>query len=165
MVAKEAITMKTVQYWIDKLELLPHPEGGYYRQTDLSETKYENTELPLFTTIYFLLSADNSSHFHQLTSDELWFFHDGEPLTVHELHPDGSYTFTELGKEKFHYTVKAGSIFGSTVKQGYALVSCAVVPGFDFSNFKLFTQSDLLESHPDHKTIIKELAFKELPEE
>lgn len=155
----------TAQYWIDKLDLLPHPEGGYYHQTDLSGIKYENTGLPLYTNIYFLLRADNPSHFHQLTSDELWFFHDGEPLTVHELHPDGSYTSTELGQEKLHYTVKAGSIFGSTVKQGYALVSCTVVPGFDFANFKLFTQAELLKSHPDHETIIKQLAYKAIPKE
>lgn len=157
--------MKTAQYWIDKLNLQPHPEGGYFRQTDISDATHNESGLPLYTNIYFLLSEDNPSHFHQLTSDELWFFHDGSPLTVHELLDNGSYTSTKIGKDSLHHTVHAGSIFGSTVETGYALVSCTVVPGFDFENFKLFTQSDLLSSHPEHKKIIERLAYKELPTE
>lgn len=161
--------MKTAQQWIKELDLNPHPEGGYYRQTDLSDAQYNKPDrsLPLYTNIYFLLTENNPSHFHRLSSDELWFFHDGNPLTVHSLTPEGTYTETTLGLEtdqQLHHTVPAGTIFGSTVEQGYALVSCAVIPGFDFSEFTLFTKDDLFKTYPDHSDIINKLAYDTLPE-
>jgi predicted cupin superfamily sugar epimerase len=168
-ISKEGHPMKTAQQWIDELDLQPHPEGGYYRQTDMSGDTYNRPDvsLPLYTNIYFLLTEDNPSHFHQLSSDELWFFHDGYPLTVHSLTSEGMYTTTTLGRESdqlLHHTVPAGTIFGSTVEEGYALVSCAVIPGFDFKEFKLFNKADLIEIYPDHSDIINKLAYDTLPE-
>lgn len=163
--------MKTAEQWIDELNLQPHPEGGFFIQTDISSQPYskKGKEFPLYTNIYFLLTKDSPSHFHQLTSDELWFYHDGHPLTVHSLHADGSYSqvklgFDQLKEEQLHHTVPAGTIFGSSVAEGYALVSCTVIPGFDFSDFKLFTQSELLAEYPVHKKIISRLAYEALPE-
>lgn len=161
--------MKTAEEWIHDLQLEAHPEGGYFRQTDRSPDNYtrKGKELPLYTTIYFLLTPDSPSHFHQLSSDEIWFYHAGEPLTVHSLHEDESYSAVSLGlqpNQHLHYTVKAGTIFGSSVEKGYSIVSCAVVPGFDFSDFKLFTQTELLTHYPKHSTIIKKLAYETLPE-
>ncbi len=157
--------MKSAEEWIKKLKLLPHPEGGYYRQTDLSETIYKNNgkEFPLYTNIYFLLTKESPSHFHQLTSDELWFYHGGNPLTVHSIYSDGTYKATILGldeDQELHHTVPAGAIFGSTVDEGYALVSCTVIPGFDFSDFKLFNQEELLKQFPAHEAIIRKLSFE-----
>lgn len=159
--------MKTAEDWIRELNLEPHPEGGYYRQTDLSQATFPSRgkDLPLYTNIHFLLTEDSPSHFHQLTSDELWFYHAGNPLTVHSIHPDGTYEETHLGLgagEKLQHTVKAGVIFGSTVEKGFSLVSCTVVPGFDFSDFRLFTQEELLNSFPQHEDIIKKLAFEKI---
>jgi len=153
---------KTKEEWIKDLELLPHPEGGYYRQTDRSEMVYgdEEKKLPLYTNIYFLLTKESPSHFHRLISDELWFYHGGNPLTIHSISPDGTYDKNVLGLgkgEELHHTVPAGVIFGSTVEEGYALVSCTVVPGFDFSDFKLFTEEELLGLYPQHEEIIKRL--------
>ena len=161
--------MKTAQEWIDALNLEAHPEGGFYVQTDKSETIYNNNskEFPLYTNIYFLLTPESPSHFHQLVSDELWFFHAGNPLTVHSLNPDGSYSKTTLGLEDgqvLHHTVAAGVIFGSSVETGYALVSCTVVPGFNFADFKLFTKAELLKDYPAHKAIISKLAYESLPD-
>jgi predicted cupin superfamily sugar epimerase len=61
----------------------------------------------------------------------------------------------EAGEQPF-LVVKGGTIFGSEVKdrEGYALVSCAVAPGFDFADFELFTTQDLLPLYPQHKEII-----------
>lgn len=161
--------MKTAKQWIEELDLKPHPEGGYYKQTDYSDVTYtkKGKELPLYTNIYFLLTPESPSHFHQLTSDEMWFYHAGNPLTVHSLHEDGRYTKAFLGLDAgqtLHHNVLAGTIFGSTVEEGYALVSCTVVPGFDFSDFKLFTKEDLLKKYPDHEEIIDHLAYETLPE-
>lgn len=161
--------MKTAGEWIKELQLEPHPEGGYYKQTDLSEVTYTKNgkELPLYTNIYFLLTPESPSHFHQLTSDEMWFFHAGNPLTIHSLNQDKTYTTAILGlenKQTLHYTVPAGVIFGSSVEEGYALVSCTVVPGFDFADFKLFTKEELLKDFSKHQAIINQLAYDKLPE-
>ena len=157
--------MKTAEQWIEELNLEPHPEGGYYKRTDYSDMTYSNNgqDLPLYTNIYFLLTPESPSHFHQLTSDELWFYHAGTPLTVHSLHEDGRYTKTPLGLnegQSLHHNVHAGTIFGSTVDEGYALVSCTVVPGFDFSNFKMFTKAELLKRYPEHVEIIKKPSYR-----
>lgn len=60
--------MKTAKQWIEQLQLEPHPEGGFYVQTDYADTTYSKNgkELPLYTNIYFLLTPDSPSHFHQL---------------------------------------------------------------------------------------------------
>lgn len=163
--------MKTAEEWIKELQLESHPEGGFFKQTDVSEQTYTKSgkTLPLYTNIYFLLTKDDPSHFHRLTSDELWYYHAGNPLTVHSLYPDGSYDKNTLSLEissghQLHHTVPAGTIFGSTVENGYALVSCTVAPGFDFSDFKLFTQDELLKYYPKHQSIIEKLAYDTLPQ-
>ncbi|MFH5836551.1 cupin domain-containing protein [Proteiniclasticum sp. C24MP] len=155
--------MRTKEEWIRDLHLIPHPEGGYYRQTDRSEEVFGEKRLPLYTNIYFLLTKESPSHFHRLTSDELWFYHGGSPLTIHSIKPDGAYVKNVLGLSEgqlLHHTVPAGEIFGSTVEEGFALVSCTVVPGFDFSDFRLFTEEELLKEYPQHEEIIRLLTIK-----
>lgn len=161
---QRTIVMKTAEQWIQELNLSPHPEGGYYAEIEKSNQTHlsKGKERPLYTSIYFLLTDENPSHFHQLTSDESWYFHAGSPLTVHSLMEDGSYKQTIVGLESGQYlqhTVPAGTIFGSTVNEGYALVSCTVIPGFDFEDFRLYTKAELLKQYPEHKEIITKLAY------
>lgn len=162
--------MKSKDEWIKQLDLEPHPEGGYYRRTEESQNRYQlanQQNRALYTSIYFLLTPDSPSHFHRLIADEVWYFHEGETLTVHCIYPNGEYEAVFLGKQPgdhLHFVVPAGTIFGSTVANDYALVSCAVIPGFDFQDFELFTQSELLADYPEHESIIKKLAYKRLPE-
>ncbi|MYL61380.1 cupin, partial [Virgibacillus halodenitrificans] len=76
-------------YYISKLGLEAHPEGGYYKSTYESEETISDKELTdnfaeqrkLYTSIYFLLTSEDVSHFHRLKSDEVWYFHAGSPLT------------------------------------------------------------------------------------
>ena len=84
--------MSSQEQIIETLGLLPHPEGGFYKETYRSELSLEGQERELLTSIYFLLSAENVSHFHRIKSDELWYFHTGSPLIVH--------TLTERGHEQ-----------------------------------------------------------------
>lgn len=151
---------KRAQELIDQLDLLPHPEGGFYRETYRSETTLNGTDRQLMTSIYFLLTGQNFSHFHRITSDETWYFHEGNTLLVHTIEGDTHTAHhlglaNEVGNQPF-LIVKGGTIFGSEVKdrEGYALVSCAVAPGFDFADFELFTASDLLPRFPQHQEII-----------
>lgn len=159
----------TKEDWIKQLELQPHPEGGYFKQMYTGETGTikGKEEKKLYTSIYFLLDTQSPSHFHRLTSDEIWYFHTGSSLSVHMLTPEGTYEKVALGTslqhgEQLQFVVPKGTIFGSTVEKGYSLVSCMVAPGFEFSDFELFTQKQLLTKYPDQEDIIRRLAYKTL---
>ena len=70
---------------IQHLQLTPHPEGGYFRETYRSKDNTLNSDgdnRSQSTAIYFLLENQNKSHFHRIKSDELWFFHQGEPIEI-----------------------------------------------------------------------------------
>jgi predicted cupin superfamily sugar epimerase len=170
--------MDQIQTLITKLGLTPHPEGGYFKSTFESEERISDQELSvnfvekrkLFTSIYFLLTSDDVSHFHRLKSDELWYFHAGSPLTVHVIHENGEYEEIKIGMnlengEVPQYLVPKNSIFGSSVmeKDTFSLVGCMVSPGFEFNDFELFTQNELLEKYPQHKEIIMKLAYEKIP--
>ena len=147
---------------VQSLQLIPHPEGGFYRETYRSVLKNEE-EQSLMTSIYFLLTSDSPSHFHRIQSDEHWYFHEGNPLSIHLLTDKGLETIhlgLDLTKNQTpHALVEGNTIFGSEIEatDGYALVSCVVSPGFDFSTFELFTKEDLLPTFSDHTALIERL--------
>ncbi len=159
-------------FWVEKLELLPHPEGGFFKETYRSDTLIPQSALPksfkgsrnCSTGIYFLLTGENFSAFHKIASDELWHFYAGDGLTVQIIHPDGKHNSIKLGSdiengEVFQACVPAESWFASqpTNKTGWALVGCTVSPGFDFEDFEMAKRDDLLAQFPEHRIIIKEL--------
>lgn len=161
-----------IQYWIDHLQLIPHPEGGYYRENYRSNLSFpaeifglsSSGERQLATSIYFLLTHGNHSRFHRLAFDELWYFHDGDPISVHTLIPEKGLVTHTLGlnpdqNQSLTCLIPALTIFGAEVSQpqGFSLVSCVVNPGFDFQDFELLTASDLLEAFPHEKQIIEKL--------
>jgi len=172
------MSKKKIHSLISNLGLLPHPEGGYYKNTYQSTERISDTELSvnfegerkLYTSIYFLLTSDDVSHFHRLKSDELWYFHAGSPLTIHVIHENGAYEEIKLGMnlengEVPQALVPKNSIFGSSVndKDTFSLVGCMVSPGFEFKDFELFTQDELLLKYPQHEEIILKLAYKRIP--
>ena len=164
--------MPDAAYWIDRLGLQPHPEGGYFRESYRSPERLEpgaidgDHEGPrsLATAIYFLLDGGSFSALHRLKSDELWLFHDGMPLTVHAIDPSGAYRTYRLGLgvddgRRPQAAVPAGSWFGATVDdpEGYALVGCTVAPGFDFDDFELADRDVLTARYPEHAALIARL--------
>ncbi|KEO84301.1 cupin domain-containing protein [Tumebacillus flagellatus] len=162
------ITSHTASYWIEKLGLEAHPEGGFFKRTYESAGEVETKEgtRPLSTSITFLLRSQDVSHFHRLQSDEIWYYHGGSSLTVHVIHPDGAYEAIQLGPdpeqgEVLQAIVPAQSIFGSTVNEPntYALVGCMVSPGFDYADFELFKREELLALYPQHEEIIRRLTL------
>ena len=164
--------MQQAEQLIQHLALQPHPEGGFYKSTLRSEESLEVEQgiRPYYTSIYFLLRSQDISHFHRLQSDEVWYYHGGSALTLHIIHPDGTYEAKKLGLdvangEQPQLVVKKHSIFGSSVDalNTFGLVGCMVSPGFDFADFELFTQEDLLQLYPQHEAIIRRLAYVQLP--
>ena len=152
---------------VDFYKMESHPEGGWYKETYRSNTKTSIDNLGqrnLMTSIYFLLESHQTSNFHKIKSDELWFYHSGSPLTVHCIYPNGEYEMLHIGPnfekgETFQALVPKGTIFGSTVniENTYAMVGCTVSPGFDFNDFKLFEKDELIAEFPQHHSIIEKL--------
>lgn len=160
--------------WITYLDMAAHPEGGYFKQSFVSPEKISTSTHPaernLYTSIYFLLRSQDVSHFHRLKSDELWYFHAGHAVTVHILDAEGNYRTEKLGLdlaagERPQVLVEKGSIFGSTVEaEGtFSLVGCMVSPGFDFADFELLLQDELLAQYPEQEQIIKKLGYEKIP--
>ena len=151
------------EHYIKTLGLLPHPEGGYYRETYRSKESFNpdpfGGQRNYSTAIYFLLEKANFSALHRIKSDELWHFYAGDPLEVIEIDAGGELKITELGKNNFQYGVPAGNWFGSRVKHGgeFSLVGCTVAPGFDFADFEMAEREKLLKEFPIHKIIINEM--------
>ena len=153
--------MKSAEYYIRELKMEPHIEGGYFKESFLSLDKIENKNL--WSSIYFLLTTDEVSNFHRLKSDEMWYHHDGEALTIYMINPEGKLITKQLGNniengEEPQVLVPKGYIFGSAMnKEGYALVGCMVAPAFTYEDFELFDRDYLLNLYPEHKEIIIKL--------
>ncbi|HVU59124.1 MAG TPA: cupin domain-containing protein [Puia sp.] len=156
-------------YWIHRLQLTSHVEGGAFREVYRSELTVAQKALPVFfqgdrniaTGIYFLLAKGQFSAFHRIASDELWHFYFGDPLLIYEIGHSGNLTIHKLGPhiekgEHFQTVVKAGSWFASIPAEDseYALVGCTVAPGFDFAEFELANRATLTKQFPQHSKII-----------
>jgi uncharacterized protein len=162
--------MQNAEYWIQHLNLLPHPEGGFYNEVYRSTADVPQQSLPhgfkgnrrLCTSIYYLLRSQDLSKFHRLKSDELWYFHYGSSLKIIMIDPEGNKHTKILGTnaekaERLQVDITAGTIFGAMVNDddSYSLVSCVVTPGFEFMDFELFEQEELMQAFPKHADLIK----------
>jgi predicted cupin superfamily sugar epimerase len=151
---------------ITSLQLWPHPEGGFYREMYRSEELLHSPDhgnsRSLLTSIFFLLTNGSFSAFHRIGSDELWYYHEGAACAIHILQQDGGYRRIDLGmdvteNESLFATVKAGDWFASESKGDYSLVSCAVAPGFEFSDFEMADRNKLLLAFPSEAELILRL--------
>lgn len=145
--------MTELPAWIEPLGLSPHPEGGWFRETWRSDVTLARSALPpgydgprsAGTAILFALMPGQQSAWHTVRSAELWMHHRGSPLTL-EFGPDrDSATQLTLGSDLLcgHHPqllVPAGHWQRARpVGSEPSLVSCVVVPGFDFADFQLDT--------------------------
>ncbi|MCQ9288891.1 cupin domain-containing protein [Staphylococcus gallinarum] len=156
-----------VNNWVKQLELTPHPEGGYYKEIIKGEWD-ETTSRASYSSIYFLLTHDNISHFHRIDVDEIWYYHAGDSLTVHMIQPDGTYKYVTIGNnidngDVLQYVVPKGTIFASSIEggQGYALVGCMCQPAFEFNHFEMLSVERLNKDYPHLTEINKRYALSE----
>lgn len=162
----------TVDYWIEKLQLTSHPEGGYFVRTYRSPNLISHQSLPerysgarvCAGAIYFLVPGDQASKLHRLKCEEIWCYHVGAPLTLFIIEKDGTVQHIILGPdcekgEQFQATIPHGVWFGAKVnkKDAYTLVSCITAPGFDFEDFELAERQSLIQKYPQHKDMIEML--------
>lgn len=159
-----------VQELLDRFSLMPHPEGGYYKETYRSIEQISQSALPdrfsgnrtYSSAIYFLLEKGNFSAFHRIQSDECWHFYAGDTLWVHVIYPDGKLVTTPLGNTPgtlYQFVVPAGCWFASETAPGglFSFVGCTVAPAFDFADFELANARTLSLQFPKHVDLINRL--------
>ena len=153
---------------VDRLGLIPHPEGGYYKESYRSQESFIPSgfdgQRNYSTAIYFLLQQGDFSGFHKIKSDECWHFYAGSTLWIHVINADGRLERIELGSdiangESFQAYVPATCWFASEPAPGtgFALVGCTVAPGFDFNDFELAEAAVLSREFPQHSSLIGRL--------
>jgi predicted cupin superfamily sugar epimerase len=142
--------------WAQRLDLAPHPEGGWFRETWRSDLTIGPSSLPpeyrgprnAGTAILFLLMPGQRSAWHTVRSAELWMYHRGSPLLLEVGPEQADATTLLLGSD-----IDAGERPQLLVPPGHwqrarprddepTLVSCIVVPGFDFADFSLAAPTD-----------------------
>jgi uncharacterized protein len=164
------ITPETI---VEKLGLLPHPEGGYYKEIYRTEEILDKKALPerysssrnISTSIYYMLKGEQISHFHKLKSDEIWHFYSGSPVIIHLLGGSG-YSKIVLGSdlergEIFQHVIKTDMWFAAELenKNSYCLIGCTVAPGFSFEDFLLASRDELANEFPDYLELITKLTY------
>lgn len=162
----------TAAEWIAALDLAPHPEGGWFRETYRAAERIAAPHLPsrfggpraFSTAIYFLLEQGQVSALHRIASDEVWHFYAGGPLALFVLRPAGALEEHRLGLdvargERPQAVVPAGAWYGAEVVPGgaYTLLGGTVAPGFDFADFELGRRDDLVARFPDHRALVERL--------
>jgi predicted cupin superfamily sugar epimerase len=153
-----------MQNLIDKYNLMPHPEGGYYavvyesKQTVISPVVKKDRKA--ITHIYFLLLKGQVSLFHKVAHDEIWNFYEGDPVKL--IKYNGSTVKEDIiGSGCSDYvSVVEGGVYQAAESTGdYSLVGCSVAPGFEFEDFSLLrddlrTKEKLLNEFPDHQKYV-----------
>lgn len=163
---------KNADYWIEKLGLKPHPEGGAYVETYRSSLQIPGEGMgisgsrSLATSIYFLLKKEGFSSFHKIKSDEAWHFYTGSQVVIYEIDDGGTLLLQKIGPnpengEVFQHVVKAGRWFAARIEAAgeFSLVGCTVSPGFDFQDFELANRNNLVYQYPQHTEIITQLTY------
>jgi predicted cupin superfamily sugar epimerase len=166
-------TEVNAQYWAQKLDLKPHPEGGWYKEVfrDGLRVRPQDglqtmTAYSAATGIYFLMDSTHFSAFHRIGFSEGWHFYDGTGICIYILHADGSLQTVTMGRdvekgEVLQYWIPPKTWFASRVEKagGYALCGCTVAPGFEFTDFELAQKEQLLVQFPQHHVLIEQLTL------
>jgi predicted cupin superfamily sugar epimerase len=123
------------------LELSPHPEGGWYRET-FRDPRTGPDGRPVSTLIYFLLGTGEVSEWHRVDAAEVWHWYAGAPLVI-TVSPNGHDAQAHrLGPnlpagERPQFVVPAHWWQTATSLGAWTLVGCTVAPGFTFDGFEM----------------------------
>lgn len=157
---------------VEKLGLIPHPEGGYFKETYRSkdvvkptDKRYKGEERKASTAIYYLLGGEDFSSFHQVNSDELWQYCSGSPLTLYVIDKN-SHKLKEIQigdplqheNANYQYCIEEGQWFAAKPNDSsnYTLITCTVSPGFEFSDWLAAERANLAEQFPQHVAKIEQ---------
>jgi predicted cupin superfamily sugar epimerase len=141
---------------IQRLGLLPHPEGGYFRETFRSRVILDlpdGRRRAASTAIHYLLPSGAWSGWHRVASDEVWHHYHGGALRLHRLGLD----MLRLDYAHPQGVVPAGVWQAAEPEEGDVLCGCTVAPGFDFADFEMGTAEALVRDFPHHEALIRRL--------
>lgn len=143
--------MQTIDSLVNDLKLLPHPEGGFYREMYRSPTIVNADGLvqkSAYTSIYYLLSGNDFSSWHRIKSDETWYFHSGGDVIIYFFDQNKALQTIQVGLDAkcLQATISANTWFAAKPvnESAFCLVSCAVAPGFEFADFEIGKRQNLL---------------------
>ena len=163
---------RSAQYWIERLNLSEHPEGGFFAPAFRAPEQIGRDGLPerftgnraMVSSIYYLLKKGQFSVFHRLRSVEIWNFFEGDPLTIYVLDPSGSMNQKRLGPnfdrgESYQAAIEAGNWFAAEHRGPgeFSLVGCTVAPGFEYEDLEIAGRAQLQAKYPQHTEIIERL--------
>ncbi|MEO9338649.1 cupin domain-containing protein [Mesorhizobium sp. SB112] len=116
--------------------LIPHPEGGHYRETFRLPVGPDGRSV--MTAILFLLAEGERSHWHRLDASELWLWHAGASLTLRIESESEIHLGDQIGEgQQLQALVPERKWQAAAAESGWVLVSCVVAPGFEFKGFEL----------------------------
>ena len=127
---------------IKQFKLLPHPEGGWFREILRSEnyvTRKDCEKRNNITGIYYMLRKNEISTWHRVNSaDEIWIYLQGDPLNLWCL-DDGNKKIRKIRIDSNNPIEMIPSGYWQAAKScgEFTLASCCVGPGFDFSDFEM----------------------------
>jgi hypothetical protein len=163
----------TAEQIIKRFKMQPlRQEGGYYVETYRAADVLKKEILPsgfsgdrnLSSVILYLLTAKTVSVMHRLKYDEMFHFYLGNPVTMLQLHPDGSSEIVTLGhdifnEQKVQVLVPKGTWQGAFIQPGgkFSLMGCSVAPGFDEADFEIGDRETLLAKYSDMRELILHL--------
>ncbi len=169
--------MHAYQEIIQKLGLLPHPEGGYYRKQWLSSTEVIMADEDLHavkgnrrigSSILYLLASHEISSWHKLDSDEMWHFYKGSSLILHLIDSQTGLQEKLLGVdldagESPQILIPKGTWFCTEVsaEDSYSLCGCCLWPAFSYADFKLASPDEMQKLYPNHIDLIQRLKNKQ----
>ena len=141
----EGVPMTNAEQLIQALDLVPHPEGGWYRETWRSAAG--PGERAAATAVYYVIEPGQRSQWNRVDADEMWLWHSGDPLDLAIAASDaGPVRTLRLGArigdgEEPQVIVPKGHWQSATPIEdgaaGYTFLSCIVAPAFEFSGYEL----------------------------
>lgn len=156
-----------------RLEMVPHPAGGYYQESyksafSLPYQAHPGTPKPMASSIYYLLGEEDSCLFHSSTSEEVWSFLYGYPIDLYLLYPEGNVSIITIGSNlsigetpqltvapnqifgmKLHGRQKPGHNFLAYSPEPFALLTCLSIPGFTKGSIRYFSQEEVSSLYPN----------------
>lgn len=155
---------------IERLNLLPHPEGGYYRrnwQSQMQATvqdangKVVHPQRSIGSSILYLLPSHEVCGWHRVACDEMWHFYYGSSLKLHLITKSGEHVEHILGMDLLHkelpqFIIPRQTWFCAEViaEASFSFCGCTLWPSFSYADFELAELKKLLDDYPRHKELI-----------
>lgn len=163
--------MNRLKDFIEKLNLQPHPEGGYYRRNwqsgfigDIKDAsgKQTHSKRQLGSSILYFLPSTERCAWHRVACEEMWHHYSGSPLKIHLLHMQKGWECFVLGSDVLkgelpQIVIPPHTWFAAEVidPESYSFCGCTLWPAFTYADFELAEEHKLLDEFPKYSERIK----------